>query len=88
LLVLFAGAVFAVSPARAYLDQREERERLAEQVALLEEQNARLQQRLDQLNQPAELERLARECLGMVRPGEIAFVPIRPGEAPTPPDCE
>ena len=44
-------------------------------------------ERIADLNDPPTLERLARECLGMVKPGEIAFVPIPKGRAPTPPDC-
>ena len=39
------------------------------------------------LNDPRTLERLARECLGMVRPGQIAFVTIPKHAAPIPPDC-
>ena len=86
--VIFIAAIFAVAPARAYLQQRADRQRLAQQVSELQQRNAALEQRLGELNDPAELERLARECLGMVEPGEIAFVPIRRGEAPKPPPCD
>jgi cell division protein FtsB len=86
--VVFVTAIFAVAPARAYLDQRAERERLSERVELLQQQNAELQRRIDQLHDPVELERLARECLGMVEPGEIAIVPVRPGSPPPSPDCD
>ena len=53
----------------------------------LQEQNIELERRIADLNDPSTLERLARECLGMVNPGEIAFVPIPKGRAPTLPDC-
>jgi cell division protein FtsB len=86
--VVFVGAIFAVAPARAYLDQRAQRNQLANQVSQLEQQNAALQQQLDRLHDPNELERLARECLGMVDPGQIAFVPVPRGRAPTPPNCD
>ena len=86
--VVFVTAIFAVAPARAYLDQRVERARLAQQVQQLQQQNAELQQRIDQLHDPVELERLARECLGMVEPGEIAIVPVRPGSPPPSPNCD
>ncbi len=86
--VVFIAAIFAVAPARAYLEQRAERQHLTQQVTELQQRNAALQQRLEDLNDPTELERLARECLGMVRPGEIAFVPIHRGEAPKPPVCD
>jgi cell division protein FtsB len=86
--VLFIAAIFAVAPARAFLDQRAERGRLAQEVQLLERQNDKLEQRLRELHDPVELERLARECLGMVEAGEIAVVPIRGGQAPKPPICD
>jgi cell division protein FtsL len=86
--VVFVAAIFAVAPARAYLEQRAQRNQLANQVTQLQQQNADLQQQLDRLHDPAELERLARECLGMVDPGQIAFVPVPHGRAPTPPPCD
>jgi len=86
--IVFVAAVFAVAPARAYLDQRAERQRLSQQVSQLEQENAQLQQRIDQLHDPVELERLARACLGMVDPGEIAIVPVRAGSPLTPPNCD
>jgi len=86
--VVFVAAIFAVAPARAYLEQRAQRNQLADQVSQLQQQNADLQQQLDRLHDPAELERLARECLGMVDPGQIAFVPVPRGKAPVPPSCD
>lgn len=37
------------------------------------------------LHDPVELEKLARECLGMAGPGEVAFV--TPGGRPDSADC-
>ena len=71
--------VLAVVPARAYLDQRARIAALELQAERLESQNAALGSAIAKLHDPAELERLARECLGMVKPGEIAFV--TPGTA-------
>jgi cell division protein FtsB len=87
LFAVFLAVVFAVAPMRAYLHQRAELSDLQRQADLLEQQNTALERRIADLNDPATLERLARECLGMVEPGEIAFVPIPKGRAPTPPDC-
>ncbi len=87
LIAVFLSVVFAVAPMRAYLHQRAELSDLERQTELLQQQNTDLERRIADLNDPATLERLARECLGMVRPGEIAFVPIPKGHAPTPPDC-
>ncbi len=60
---------------------------LQHQSAVLEQQNAALQARVDQLNDPLYLEQLARRCLGMVRPGEIAFVILPKHGIPTSSDC-
>jgi cell division protein FtsB len=72
--------VMAMVPARQYLDQRARIGDLERRTAELEELNADLRAEISGLRDPAELERLARECLGMVAPGEIAFV--TPGHAP------
>ena len=75
LLVTVALLVMlALVPARAYLDQRAHIADLERRTAELQQQNADLRGRIDRLNDPAELERIARECLGMVAPGETALV--------------
>lgn len=54
---------------------REERLRLQEKISDIEAENARLRGRLERLeNDPAELERLARDKLGMVKPDEWVVV--------------
>ena len=70
--------VLALVPARAYLDERARVTALELQAQRLEDQNATLANAIAKLHVPAELERLARACLGMVKPGEIAFVPTDP----------
>jgi cell division protein FtsB len=87
LFSVFVVAMFAIAPIRAYMDQRTQLADLERQAALLERQNAELEARIADLNDPRTLERLARECLGMVDPGEIGFVTIPRGQAPAPPDC-
>ncbi len=84
---VFLVAMFAIAPTRAYLDQRARLTEMEAQVQRLADQNQVLQERIADLNDPGTLERMARECLGMIRPGEIAFVTIPRGSAPTPPDC-
>jgi len=79
--------VFAVAPIRAYLDHRVRLMEMQRQADVLERQNDALHAKILDLEDPRTLERLARECLGMVRPGEVGFVVIPKGEAPTPPDC-
>jgi len=87
LFAMFMVGMLAIAPSRAYLDQRAVLHQLEQQAAQLEQQNRDLEQRVADLNDPRTLERLARECLGMVMPGEIGFVTIPKGQAPVPPDC-
>ena len=84
---VFLVGMFAIAPTRAFFDQRAQMRQLEQQAADLAQQNAELQARIADLNEPATLERMARECLGMVRPGETAYVVIPADSAPTPPDC-
>lgn len=87
IFVVFLIAMVAIAPTRAYFDQRGRLADLERQATALEHQNEQLRLRIADFNDPRTLERLARECLGMVRPGEIGFVVIPKGEAPIPPDC-
>jgi cell division protein FtsB len=81
--VVLLLVVASLGVVRQYWSQRAEINRLEAQVEALETDRARLAQRIEALQDPETLERLARLCLGMVRPGEIAFVV--PGKPP--PDC-
>ncbi len=78
LLAAVALVVWAIVGPSGWLEVRSlrtERERLAEQIADIEAENARLRHRIDRLERdPAELERLAREKLGMVKPDEWVVV--------------
>ena len=85
LVVLTILVVMAMVPARQYLDQRARIGALERQTTELEAQNAELSGQVARLHDPAELERLARACLGMVGPGEVALV--IPGRAPGASDC-
>lgn len=66
--------VMAAVPARQYLHQRGRIGELDRQAAELEAQNAELRAEIAALHDPVRLEELARACLGMVAPGEVAFV--------------
>lgn len=76
LALMTALALSAVLPFRTYLEQRGRAAALERRVAALEEANRRLVLEEARLGDPAYLERVARECLGMVKPGEIAFVRV------------
>jgi cell division protein FtsB len=88
-LLLFALAVMllAIAPLRGYLDERGELRDLQNQATVLEQENQAMQERIDQLSDGVFLERIARECLGMVRPGETAFVVVPARGKPAPPVC-
>jgi len=77
----------AVGPLRTLMDQRGQLGDLQRQTEELQRENADLQTKIQRFNDPVYLERLARECLGMVRPGEIAFVTVPKHGAPVPPAC-
>ena len=79
--------VVSVVPVRAYLDGRARIAGLERQERALEQENADLRARIAKLYDPAELERLARECLGMVEPGEIAFIVVPEDGKPAPSSC-
>ena len=77
----------AVAPLRGLIDHRSDLARLEQQAELLAERNARLEERIERFTDPTYLEQLARECLGMVRPGETAFVMVPTRGAPPSPNC-
>jgi cell division protein FtsB len=86
-VVVLTLLTIAVAPLRALIDQRSEMAELEQQAEDLAAANARLEARIERLNDPTYLERLARECLGMVRPGETAFVIVPARGAPPTPRC-
>jgi len=88
-MVLAAAGVIGVSLLGAFgstLLQVYRLEREAAQLAQhqrdLEEQNAQLRAEIQALHTPEYVEKLAREQLGLVKPGEIAFLIVQ-----TPPDA-
>jgi len=89
LLTIMIGVLaLSVAPARMYFEQQAELARFERQAALLEHDNEALSARAEQLRDPTFMERLARQCLGMVERGETAFVVV-PDEGPPipPPEC-
>lgn len=80
LFILLMGAAFLtqVVPYRQILDSRAEVSSARAQLAALEAENVLLQADVDALNTDAEIEKLAREKLGYVRPGETAYVVLDP----------
>lgn len=82
LVVVMLLLLAAVAPVRNLMDQRSQLAELQRQTVQLQQENGQLQQGVDLLNDPRYLEQLARGCLGMVNPGEIAFVIVPKHGAP------
>jgi cell division protein FtsB len=79
LLAAIAGAALLLTePFENYLDGRARVALLEQQAAALEAQNLQLEQRLEDLEDPLNIELLAREQQGLIRPGEVPYVLIPP----------
>ena len=83
LLFVVVGAAFLtqVVPYRQILDSQRQLNTARAELAALEADNARLAADVAALGSEAEIEKLAREKLGYVRPGEPAFVVLDPPES-------
>jgi cell division protein FtsB len=81
--LLLLGFLFAfVYPTRTYLKQREQIQASQERLDVLQQQTAALERDTKRLEGDAEVERIAREQYGLVRPGETPYVLV-PGTTPT-----
>ena len=80
LLFLLIGAAFLTQlvPYQQIMESRGQVEAARAELAALEEENSRLEADVAALQTDAEIEKLAREKLGYVRPGERAYVVLDP----------
>ncbi|MCH7900896.1 MAG: septum formation initiator family protein [Acidobacteria bacterium] len=87
LLFLVTGAAFLtqVVPYRQILDSQRQVSSARAELAALEEDNEVLAADIAALQTDEEVEKLAREKLGYVRPGETAYVVLDPPEEETRP---
>ena len=86
ILVVLVGLLFAfVYPTRTFLDQRNETNKARAQLEVLQTENARLARESKRLSTDAEIERLARQKYGLVRPGERPFVILPAPSSTVPP---
>lgn len=83
-LVVAVAVTTNALPLRQIVDQRQEVEHAQATLDALERENAILTDQVAALQTPVEIERLAREKLGYVRPGEAAYVVIEEEIAPRP----
>ncbi len=87
LVFLLVGAAFLtqVVPYRQIIDSQRRVDGARAQLETLQAQNELLQADVEALITPEEVEKLAREKLGYVRPGETAYVVLDPPDTPAPP---
>lgn len=94
-VVLAISGVMLAAPVDRLLESRERVQLLERKQALLDEEIRRLEARAADLRDREHIELLAREQLGLVKPGEVPYVVVTPederpqvgpGERPPPPD--
>lgn len=79
-LVVALAMLTNVLPFRAIVDQGRQVEATRAELDALLTENRALASQVDALNTPAEIERLARDRLGYVMPGEAQYVVVDPDE--------
>ena len=83
LLAALAFTVSGVFPFRQLFHQRRQVEATREQLQQLVDQNDALAAEIETLQTDDEVERIAREQYGLVRPGESAYAVIVPDDGDT-----
>ncbi|HEX2058904.1 MAG TPA: septum formation initiator family protein [Actinomycetota bacterium] len=79
LLVLGLLAAMAIEPTVELMEQQDRIERMTAELREIEATNERLERRIQRLDDPDFLEQKAREQIGLVRPGETAYLVVPPG---------
>ena len=78
--IVIAVLAVAVFPTHLWMDQKRDIASAEHRVAVLNEANAALQKRVDELGTDSAVERLAREQLNLVKPGETAYAVLPPAD--------
>lgn len=78
-VVILAVFVFGVFPTGSYVEQRNELNRAIDELEQLEADNHELRDRVERLESDEEIERVAREDFGLVRPQEESYLILPPG---------
>ncbi len=81
LLAALALTVTGMFPFRQLVDQARQVDQTRARLTELVDENARLEERIADLQTDEELERLAREDYGYVLPGETGYVVVVPPDA-------
>lgn len=80
LIITGMAVITAVIPFRQIVEQQARVESASAELMRINLENEHLQSEVEALNTPEEIERLARENLGYVMPGEAAYVVLEPEE--------
>jgi cell division protein FtsB len=80
LIMMGLALVTTVIPFRQIVEQQNRLEAASAELTSVQAENEMLGQEVAALNTPAEIERLARQKLGYVMPGETAYVILEPAE--------
>jgi cell division protein DivIC len=72
IVILYFSLLF-ISQYRSLYQFKRTLHEIEEQITLVQAQNERMQQEIEQLYTHSYLEKMARQDLGMVRPGELLF---------------
>jgi cell division protein FtsB len=86
IVTIVAVALFLGSPARAWWSQRDEIGSLESDLDSQDFINEELLERTERLGTDEEIERLAREQYGLVRPGDESYVVMPPPGGTAEPD--
>ncbi len=87
LLVLGLLGAMAIEPTRQLIEQRERIHGMSNDLEQIQRSNRRLEGRIGRLKDPDFLEQRARG-IGLVRPGETAYVVMPPSRSSSRPDKE
>lgn len=87
LLILGLLGAMAIEPTRQLIEQRERIEGMSADLHGIQRSNRRLEDRIGRLKDPDFLEQRARN-IGLVRPGETAYVVMPPSKGAAESDAE
>ena len=89
ILAVIVGALLlaAIPVFPRFFSMRSQLAGLQHRRTVLARENQQLEAQIKRFHDPAYVEQLARECLGMVQPGERLFAIVPKHGAPRPPAC-
>ncbi len=75
--LVLVGLLFVfIYPTRTFIQQRNQTNAAEQRLRLLRSETSRLENEAKKLNDPGEVERVARERYGLIRPGETPYVVV------------